>query len=340
MPLSPHLPARRMRTAGLAAASAVAVAALLGGAPAAWAGDRTVTDPASSARPLELHASPAETADALAFWTPARMAAATRAVDAATTVDALDAAAPSAQEDAIAPAAVAASDAASPAPISTAEQVPVVPHIGKLFGIFGSSIETCSANVVVSGNESVVATAGHCVLRGGQYASRLIFAPAYANGQDPYGTWALSGAVVAAGYAQDESDQGDDTAFAVAAPNEDGADITSVVGASPVLFDQDPAELGTVYGYPGAGRFDARTLQRCRGVFEAFDPERIDVACDMNEGVSGGPIFAGDGSDGAEFGNAAARFEDSSHVVGTLWMAAEHAAYDQAAAVPAVTAAG
>lgn len=336
MPLSPHLPRRRTRTAGLAAASAIAVAALLAGAPAAWAGDRTVTDPATSARPLELHASPAESADALAFWTPARMAAATRSEDAATTVDALDAAAPSAHDDA----AVAASDAAAPAPISTAEQVPVVPHIGKLFGIFGGSIETCSANVVVSGNRSVVATAGHCVLRGGQYASRLIFAPAYANGQDPYGIWALSGAVVAAGYAQDERDQGDDTAFAVAAPNADGADITSVVGASPVLFDQDPAELGTVYGYPGAGRFDARTLQRCRGVFETFDPERIDVACDMNEGVSGGPIFAGDGSDGAEFGNAAARFEDSSHVVGTLWMAAEHAAYDQAAVVPAVTAAG
>lgn len=334
MPLSPHLPTRRTRTAGLVAASAVAVAALLGGAPAAWAGDRTVTDPVTSARPLELHASPAETADALAFWTPARMAAATRRDDAATTVDALDAAAPTADDDA----AIAASAAA--APISTAERVPVVPHVGKLFGIFGSSIETCSANVVVSGSRSTVATAAHCVLRGGQYASRLIFAPAYQDGQDPYGTWALSGAVVAAGYAQDESDQGDDTAFAVAAPNAAGADITSVVGASPVLFDQDPAELGTVYGYPGSGRFDARSLQRCRGVFESFDPERIDVPCDMNEGVSGGPILAGDGSDGAEFGNAAARFADSSHVVGTLWKAAEHAAYDQAAAVPSVTAAG
>ncbi|MBF4619350.1 trypsin-like peptidase domain-containing protein [Clavibacter sp. VKM Ac-2873] len=336
MPLSPHSPRRRTRTAGLAAASAVAVAALLGGAPAAFAGDRTVADPATSARPLELHASAAETADAVAFWTPARMAAATRSDDAATTVDALDAAAPAADDDA----SIAASDATAPAPISTAEQVPSVPHIGKLFGIFGSSIETCSANVVVSGNHSVVATAAHCVLRGGQYASRLIFAPAYANGQDPYGTWALSGAVAAAGYAQDESDQGDDTAFAVAAPNEDGADIASVVGASPVLFDQDPAELGTVYGYPGSGRFDARTLQRCRGVFETFDPERIDVACDMNEGVSGGPIFAGDGSDGAEFGNAAARFQDSSHVVGTLWKTTEHAAYDQAASAPAVPAQG
>ncbi|RII94384.1 hypothetical protein, partial [Clavibacter michiganensis] len=60
MPLSPYLPTRRTRTAGLSAASAVAIGVLLCGAPAAWAGDRTAADPATSARPLELHASATE----------------------------------------------------------------------------------------------------------------------------------------------------------------------------------------------------------------------------------------------------------------------------------------
>jgi V8-like Glu-specific endopeptidase len=127
-----------------------------------------------------------------------------------------------------------------------------------------------------------------------------VFVPGYVNGDDPYGRWPVIGGSIAGGYTEDNDDQADDTGFLVVARDDDGRDITTAVGASPVLFDQPLVKEGTVYGYPAAKRFTGESVQRCRGVFQRESDEQINLPCDMKEGVSGGPIFAGDDATGAQ----------------------------------------
>jgi V8-like Glu-specific endopeptidase len=337
--------ARASRTAFAARIGAVTAAAatavVLGAAPAVYAAHASGDDPsastatASTASPdvVPLRVTADDARRALDHWTPERMAAATPTGDPAPVV------APQlptpASHDALSASADGVPTAASP--ISRAEQVAPVSHIGRVFYTLNGSGFACSANVVRSGNRSTVATAAHCMTAKGNYSTDAVFVPGYVDGEAPYGRWPVVGGVVAGGYTEDNSDQADDTGFLVVARDGSGRDIASVVGASPVLFDQALVKEGTVYGYPAAGRFTGETLQRCRGVFQKEGDEQINLPCDMNEGVSGGPIFAGDDANGAQYANDDARYTDYSHILGPIWQANEHAAYDQAAAIaPAV----
>ncbi|MDA3806214.1 serine protease [Clavibacter sp. CT19] len=318
MPHRTAPPARRR----LAAVAAVCLgAALLGAASSATAAEHaTAIAPRADAVRVAVDVTSAQADDAVAFWTSERRAA---AIDA----DALTATSDdAARSDAVRPDAAADSARAVPAaPVS---------HIGRMYYMQAGVGYACTANVVESANRSTIATAGHCITQHQVFSDHMIFYPGFDSGPSASGAWPIiTGYVPSGWYERNENDQFDDSGFLAVKRDTSGRDIQSVVGASPVLFDQSNAERAAVYGYPAAGRFDGRTLQRCGGLTEGVSVEEFALPCDMNAGSSGSPVFAGDTADGPQFANVAEHYGDSSHVLGPVWQGTEHDAYDLAAAV-------
>ncbi|MFT2705840.1 trypsin-like serine peptidase [Clavibacter zhangzhiyongii] len=325
----PHRPAPVTRRS-LAAVSAVCLgAALLGAASSATAAERPETPsavPPSVSVDASLPGAPdvvgidvtsAQAAEAVDYWTPERRAAA---------IDADAPTSPGSGSGSV------ISDAVPSAVHST--QIQPIPHMGRIFYTQAGKGYACSANVVESANRSTIATAGHCLTQKQVFSDHIVFDPAYDHGESQYGTWpVITGYTPAGWYQQNDADQGDDTSFLAVQRDDSGNDIQSVVGASPVLFDQPGTEHASAYGYPATGRFDGESLQWCSGEGEAVSAEQIALPCDMNAGTSGGPILAGDYTDSPQFANVAERYEDDSHVLGPVWKAVEHSAYDLAAAV-------
>ncbi|GAB3619434.1 MULTISPECIES: trypsin-like serine peptidase [Glutamicibacter] len=175
-----------------------------------------------------------------------------------------------------------------------------VSHIGKVFFTLGGQDYVCSGNAVVSANESTVSTAGHCLNEGpGAFATRWIFAPAYENGNTPYGTYAATELVTTTQWSND-GDITYDTGFAVVSDGS-GVSLTDRVGASGVAFNQARGLTYTAFGYPAAYPFNGETLHSCYGSATP-DPygqsQSQGIPCDMTGGSSGGPWFIGSGSNG------------------------------------------
>ncbi|WP_414172272.1 trypsin-like serine peptidase [Clavibacter tessellarius] len=341
MPCRPALSARRP----LAAVAALGLTAALLGVASAASADETSGAVVGSSIASAQHASAvagtadapasvavdvtgAQAADAVAFWTPERRATAVDA-DARTSSSTADDAARSdaARTDAV------STDAAADS--SRAVQVAPVSHIGRMYYMQAGVGYACTANVVESANRSTLATAGHCITQNQVFSDHMVFYPGFDSGPSASGAWpVITGYVPYGWYERNAGDQFDDSGFLAVKRDASGRDIQSVVGASPVLFDQSNAERAAVYGYPATGRFDGRTLQRCGGLTEGVSAQEFALPCDMNAGSSGSPVFAGDSADGAQFANVAEHYGDSSHVLGPVWQGTEHDAYDLAAAVP------
>jgi V8-like Glu-specific endopeptidase len=327
-----HCPARSPRRRTAVVSAVCLGAALIGVAAPASALDRGAPSAADASPVVSVDVPTAEASAAVAYWTPERRAAATEddgTGDASTGPDA------SASD-------VAASDAATPDSVTTdaagtgghAEQVDTVPHMGRIYYMQEGFGHYCSANVVASANGSTIATAGHCVTMHQVFSTDMVFYPQYESGGSPYGAWPVVGGNVTTGwYQQNDADQAEDSAFMAVARDDDGETVASVVGASPVLFDQPAAQLVSAFGYPAVGRFDGEHLDRCTGSGTAQGTAQIVLACDMTGGVSGGPILVGDGSDGAQFANVAERDDSGTHNIGPLWQDSQHSAYDLTAAM-------
>ncbi|MBF4624575.1 serine protease [Clavibacter sp. VKM Ac-2872] len=302
-----HRPARSTRRRTAVVSSVCLTAALLGVAPSAWATTAPSDAVVPAASETAFTVSAADASHAVDYWTPERRAA---AID-------VDSGRPMSELDA----------SAAATPISRAEQVAPVPHIGRIFYTQGGSGYACSANAVVSANRSTIATAGHCLTYHQEFSTNTVFYPGYESGESSYGAWPVVGGAVPSRWATG-NDRVDDSGFLAVSTDSAGEDLESVVGASPVLFDQSTTEEASVYGYPAAGRFDGEHLDRCRGMSGPFVETMISIACDMNEGVSGGPIFAGDDADGAQIADESNRFQDYTHVIGPIWRQEQHDTYD------------
>ncbi|MWJ15897.1 serine protease [Clavibacter michiganensis subsp. michiganensis] len=327
----PSHPARTARRSLAAVAALGLTASLLGVASAASAAsvhERSARAGASipvSAPVVGFSVSSAEAEAAVARWTPGRRAA---AIDADGAADgATDGAAGSAPADD----ALAAS-AASTVPV--AEQVAPVPHMGRLFVHRDGEDFSCSANVVESANRSTIATAGHCLIVRQEFSTDMVFYPRYEEGSPSLGAFPVVGGNVTIGwYERNDDDQAEDTSFLAVAHDDEGDDVQSVAGASPVRFFAPAAQEVSMYGYPAAGRFDGGELERCAGLGHVYTEMQIDLGCDMTGGVSGGPILEGDGPDGAQFGNVAERALDGMHNIGPVWQDAAQSAYEPTAAI-------
>ncbi|MFD3695741.1 trypsin-like serine peptidase [Streptomyces sp. NPDC058646] len=149
----------------------------------------------------------------------------------------------------------------------------------------------CTATVVQSPGRNLIVTAGHCLLDGVQAAGEAVFAPAYANGVAPYGTWKLEEVFEDARWAED-TDDAYDLAFARLAPDAQGRTVEDVTGAAALDTSGRAGEEVTVTGYPA----DRKVPRTCTAVAvrESATAQRFDCA-DFPGGTSGSAWIARDG---------------------------------------------
>lgn len=149
----------------------------------------------------------------------------------------------------------------------------------------------CTATVVHSPGRDLIVTAGHCLLDGDQSDGSAVFAPAYANGAAPYGTWKIDRVFEDARWAEGADDDYD-LAFARLAPDASGRRIEDVTGAAVLDTSGRAGEEVTVTGYPA----DRKVPRTCTAVAvrESATEQRFDCA-DFPGGTSGSAWIAGDG---------------------------------------------
>ncbi|WP_405442456.1 trypsin-like serine protease [Streptomyces avidinii] len=181
-------------------------------------------------------------------------------------------------------------DAAAASPLGvTAQARPgaTADRVGALFagGLDGGHF--CTAAVVHSEGRDVIATAAHCL----ENPDTTVFAPAYRDGEAPYGVWKLTGVYIAAGWT-DGQDPDDDIAFATVAPADGapGGAVEDLVGGFPVATEQPDDARVTVIGYPRT----QETPLRCANTTTLLTETQRRIDCpDLTGGTSGSPWLVG-----------------------------------------------
>ncbi|UKA63806.1 trypsin-like serine peptidase [Arthrobacter sp. FW306-04-A] len=209
-----------------------------------------------------------------------------------------------------------------------------IDHVGKVFFTMGTFAYVCSGNVVVSENDSTVATAGHCVNEGpGAFVRNFVFVPAYLNGTAPYGIWPAKALYTTTQW-RTAGDIRYDTGFAVTA-TVNGKHLADVVGASGVEFNIDRGLSYQAFGYPAAPPFDGQSLKSCSGdaTKDPINPQfrAQGIPCDMTGGSSGGPWMVD--SDDDSFQNSVTSYGylgGPSIIYGPYWGSVIRDAYELA----------
>jgi V8-like Glu-specific endopeptidase len=179
-----------MTVGGALAAVSLGGLVLTGAASMPGGAARAVgADPASaSGAAVEYHVSAAAQRSALAYWTPARMAAA--------------------QQAETLPQAAELPNVSAPKGTPTPVHFTGVRSVGALFSLTGKKGHFCSASVVDSTGRDLVLTAAHCVWNSGPSINNVYVPGYYKAGHtahEPYGAWAISGIYVAPGWADIDS---------------------------------------------------------------------------------------------------------------------------------------
>jgi hypothetical protein len=187
--------------------------------------------------------------------------------------------------------------AKKPRPSAAAVQVPP-PYTsyptrtnGKVFFTEGGLNYVCSGTALLSGNKSVVWTAGHCVNDGaGTFVTNWAFVPAYADGSRPYGTWTARTLLTTAGW-NNSGDFSYDNGAAIVNLN-GGRALTDVVGGVSPKFNYPRNQTYVSHGYPAAPPFNGQRLWTCTSPLRYDDtsanPPTMGIDCDMTGGSSGG----------------------------------------------------
>jgi V8-like Glu-specific endopeptidase len=180
---------------------------------------------------------------------------------------------------------------------------------GRVFFSIGSGLYSCSGGVVDDADgalgtdangRTLVVTAGHCVFdeTNGAFVTNWVFIPDYDNGGSysnatgPYGMWAASALVTTTAWAS--RDFNHDYAFAVVTETQGGQTLEETVGEQAIAFNATGAgNKMHAFGYPAEGKYKGNDLVYCAGT-SADDPygfTDVYLACKMNGGSSGGPWF-------------------------------------------------
>lgn len=222
--------------------------------------------------------------EALAYWTPQRMAAAE----------------PRELRRAPSPRLLrhAAAARALPAVFGSYEiadyATPPFSANGKIFASDRSGDFQCSGTVVSAANGSVLLTAGHCLhLRGSGWARNLVFVPSYRDGAQPFGLWSARAALVKRKWLRREAPAFDFGA-AVVAPSPT-ATLQATVGAYPLAPDRPRRQAYRVAGYP-VNYFGGERMMGCYGPFVGVDwrTGSTGIRCDLGQGSSGGGWIVAD----------------------------------------------
>jgi hypothetical protein len=133
---------------------------------------------------------------------------------------------------------------------------------GKVFFTDDGLNYVCSGTSVLSGNKSVVWTAGHCVHDGASnFHTNWSYVPGYADGSRPYGTWTARSLLTTSGWAN-SGDFSYDNGAAVVSLN-GGSALTDVVGGRNIAFNYPRQQQYAAHGYPAAPPFNGQRLWVC-----------------------------------------------------------------------------
>jgi V8-like Glu-specific endopeptidase len=164
---------------------------------------------------------------------------------------------------------------------------------GKVFFTSNSGVNyVCSGTAILSANESLVWTAGHCVNEGpGVFYKNFLFVPAYRDGSSPYGKFAGSTLLTTSGW-QASGEWGVDVGAAVVGTNGSGQTLSDAVDEAPLVFGAPRNQTYKIYGYPAAKKFSGQRMRVCETSWLMDDsfatPDTIGATCDMTGGSSGG----------------------------------------------------
>jgi hypothetical protein len=168
--------------------------------------------------------------------------------------------------------------------------------VGKIFFTNASGQNmVCSGTAVVSKNQNVVDTAGHCLYWAGQWVKNLIFCPLFNMGETPFGCWAARDLEVPSDWINAAAnDLHHDMGMAIVSPNSEG-NLTDVVGGAGWADNQPSNQTFYAYGYPAAPPYDGQTRQSCENAtganYRMGGGTVIAISCKMTGGSSGGPWF-------------------------------------------------
>jgi V8-like Glu-specific endopeptidase len=240
-----------------------------------------------------------------AYWTPARMRAATPAGLVAPKAAAASAV-NSARSHAAQPSRSAGRRVRLASPVRKASRSPTRAH-GKVFFVAGPDRYECSGTAVRAPTRSLVLTTAHCtylrqILGSGNAVHDWIFVPAYTGGRAPFGKWAATSLAAPAGWIDSApvigiggEITGGDSRFDLGAATVAAHRHTlqAKVGGRRVAFRRSRRHRYTAFGYPAERPYSGRREFACssgyRGADGAFgNPPPIKISCDMTAGASGG----------------------------------------------------
>src|SRR5262245_24815067 len=196
----------------------------------------------------------------------------------------MQAAKPAEERVGAAPAAAAAVPWTSAEVASPYTQQPTSTH-GKVFFTLGGVDYVCSGTALLSGNKSVVWTAGHCTNEGpGDFATNWEFVPAYKDGTAPLGVYVARDLYTTSAWAT-AGDSSYDLGAAVVGPSSSGSALTDVTGGRGIAFNYTRNQTYDAYGYPAAPPFTGERLWVCNSQWATDDaslnPPSMGIGCDM-----------------------------------------------------------
>jgi hypothetical protein len=180
---------------------------------------------------------------------------------------------------------------AAPLNVADANSFSGTPAVGALFYRQGGQLEHfCTASVVRSRHENLLATAAHCMAgRKLAPAGGVVFAPGYHNGVFPYGQWIVRAAFTDQRW-QAGHDPDDDVAFLVA--GRAGRRIQKYTGGETLVTGARLPQEVRVMGYPDSSRQPVF----CDAAARPFDKHHLRQmvfrCTDYTNGTSGGPFLA------------------------------------------------
>lgn len=166
--------------------------------------------------------------------------------------------------------------------------------VGVLFFSQNGTDYRCSAASIGS---NALWTAGHCVHDGngtaGGWSDNVVFAPAYKNGNAPFGTWTYYDLATRLAWFSG-GDLRLDIGKVILKPNTAGKTVNEIVGSLGFAYNLNPNQHWFNIGYPVNTPFDGKTMQICAASFARNAPSYttpipMAMGCDMTGGSSGGP---------------------------------------------------
>jgi hypothetical protein len=158
--------------------------------------------------------------------------------------------------------------------------------------------EACSAGTVGNPAKDMVFTAAHCLWgwtsdgNTGGWMTQVMFAPAYYNGNAPYGKWSANHLTTFPEYSNNKDSNYDIGVINVSPDPNDGSLLVNRVGGNGLSYNAGYSVTVDVFGYPqsyyAGGPYNGEIPYACDSVPTYQNGSRIETGCDMTNGGSGG----------------------------------------------------